>query len=160
MMKYQHTVTLNADIQTVCRLFSDHQSLTHWQPELHEVTPLIGIPGEQGATCFMEYQLGLCQFLVLKTIVDNHPPKKFVATYQIYNIWNQKESHFVHLDDHTTRWVLISEFRFNGIMKIVGFFFPLLFRYTTTRYMKQFQQYIDQKNGASASASMSSQNSK
>ncbi|WP_143026616.1 SRPBCC family protein [Ferrimonas sediminum] len=160
MMKYQHKVSLNADIQTVCRLFSEHQSLKQWQPELHEVTPLIGVPGEQGSTCFMEYRLGLFQFLVLKTIVTNHPPKTFVATYQIHNIWNQKKSHFVRLDEHRTRWVLVSEFRFNGIMKLVGFFFPLLFRYTTSRYMKQFQSYIDRQHCDSASTDLSKLNSK
>ena len=121
-MKLRKEITINADHETVWRIFDDPEHTRKWQPELKSKTLLSGEPDQVGAKYELVYDHNGRDMRVVSTLTEI---RKFeVATTVLESDWGQTTItyHFESISSNQTRWVLEIEYRFKGFYRLVAVF--------------------------------------
>lgn len=142
-MKYRLEIDIDLPRDKVIELFDNVDNLKHWQPELVSFSHLSGTPGQVGAKSRLLYNMGGREMEMIETILERNLPDTFFGTYEIEGIWNQIDNRFIVLNDRKTRWQLDSEFRGGGIMKIMIWLMPGMFKKQSFKYMQQFKAFAE-----------------
>lgn len=138
-MKYKVSLNIDRPVDDVTRLFSDPEHIKKWQPELVSMTLLEGEAGEAGSKSRLKFKLNGREMEMTETIVFNNLPKEFTSTYETKGVYNIQTNHFEKVGEKKTKWTTISEFRFSGFMKWIGWLMPHSFRRQTLKYMRRLK---------------------
>lgn len=141
-MKYTSAVTIDLPRKRVVELFGDPDSLIKWQPTLREFTPTEGQRGQPGARTRLVYDEGSREMEMIETIIRRNLPDEFTATYEAKGVWNLVENRFFDLGD-TTRWEIETEFKFKGLMILMGLFMRGAFPKQTLKGMNDFKDFAE-----------------
>lgn len=142
-MKYTSTITIRLPRHKVILMFDSIENLYKWQPGLLSFEPLSGKPGTTGATSRLKYKIGKREIEMIETITCRDLPDEFSGTYESKGVWNKQENYFTALDDQTTQWTSISEFKCTGFMKIICWLMPGSFKKQTLKYMNLFKEFSE-----------------
>ena len=142
-MKYEVTVEIEAPRDRVIELFDNSENLAKWQPSLLDFEHLSGNPGEKGATSKLRYQMGKKEITMVETIVKNDFPSSFVATYEAKGVWNEVVNTFVEDESGKTSWNMTNEFQCKGIMRVLSFLMPGMFKKETLKQMNHFKSFVE-----------------
>ena len=142
-MNYSLEIEINQPRDVVGELIGDPELRKAWQPELLGIEPLTGEPGKEGSTAKIKYRMGKAVLEMKETIVANRLPDLFISTYEADKTWNRVENTFEDTSTGGTKWTFATEFRFSGLMKIMAFLVPGLFRKQSLKYMKQFKDFAE-----------------
>lgn len=142
-MKYSHTIEINKPITEVLIAFQDVDSLPKWQEGLTSMKFLEGKPGERGSKMSLSYQMGKRNVDMIETIIENRLPDHFDALYEAKGVVNINRNKFEAPSAGTTRWTLHTEFKLGGFMKLLGLFFPGMFRKQTLKHMNDFKRFVE-----------------
>ena len=142
-MKYELTIDVNLPVTKVVELFDSTENLYKWQPELQSFEHISGEPGEIGAKSKLVYLMNGSPCEMIETITKKALPDSFSGTYEAKGVWNQVDNRFEFINDNLTRWHVTNEFRFQGLMKIVGFLMPWMFKKQTQKYLEQFRTFAE-----------------
>jgi hypothetical protein len=130
--------------ERVIELFDNTANLKRWQPELLSFEHLEGEPGQVGAKSNMHYRMGKREIEMIETITVRELPDKFCGTYEAKGVWNSVENRFVETGPDQTKWVMQTEFKFEGLlMKLVGAIMPGSFRKQTFTHMVRFKEFAE-----------------
>jgi hypothetical protein len=110
---------------------------------LESVEHLSGNSGTVGAKSKMVFQMGKRKIEMVETIIKKELPSQFTATYEAQGVWNYIENHFEAVDSNTTKYKTINEFKFKGIMKLVGFLMPGMFKKQSYKYLEDFKKFVE-----------------
>lgn len=142
-MKYRLEIDIDLPRDKVIELFDNVDNLKHWQPELVSFSHLSGTPGQVGAKSRLLYNMGGREMEMIETILVRNLPDTFSGTYEIKGIWNQIDNRFVAVSDSKTHWQFDSEFRGGGMMKIMIWLMPGMFKKQSFKYMQQFKAFAE-----------------
>ena len=142
-MKYTLELEINLPRNRVIELFDNPDNLKKWQPDLISFEHLSGEAGQVGAKSRLRYRTGKREFEMIETITVNKLPDEFSGTYEGKGFWNKVENRFSESGADKTKWVLDSEFKVGGIMKIMSIFMPGLFKKQSLKFMKQFKEFAE-----------------
>lgn len=142
-MKYTESVTLRLPRSRVIELFDDPSRLPSWQPDLIEMEPLEGIPGQLGSKMRLVYRMGQREIRMTQTVTRRNLPHEFSEQYESSGVWNQIDNRFSDLNGEQTRWQMDCEFRLQGWLRWMGWLMPGLFRRQTRKTMQRFKHYAE-----------------
>lgn len=144
-MKYTTEVIINKPKNNVSELFSNPDNLKHWQPGFISLESISGAPGTSGAKSRLKYKMGKREIDMIETIISNNMPEEFSASFEANGAYNVQKNTFTAIDDNTTKLVSESEFRFKGIMKLMGWLMPGAFKKQTAKYLHYFKAFAEQQ---------------
>lgn len=142
-MKYQLEIEIEKPRDDVLKLFDDPSNMKEWQPSLLEYRHLSGEPGQPGAKSEHVHKLGKRNITMLETITKRNLPDEFSGTYEVKNCFNSVYNTFEELSPTTTRWIVRTEFIFQGYMRIMAFLMPGAFKKETRKNMESFKKYAE-----------------
>jgi uncharacterized protein YndB with AHSA1/START domain len=142
-MKLRKEITIDADRETVWRIFDDPEYTRKWQPALKSQTHLSGTPDEVGAKCELIYDHNGRDLRVVATLTEMRK-FEFMAA-DLDSDWSRTTiaNRFESTADNQTRWVLEMELRFKGIYKLVAVFFRKTMRSRSDNEMQRFKELVE-----------------
>ena len=143
-MKYSTEIIIDLPREEVIRKLDNAENMKHWQHGLVNYKLLEGIPGKEGATMELEYQMGKRNMVLTETITKNQFPSEFHAKYDTKSVHNIQRNFFYEIAPNQTKWVSESEFKFAGFgMKLMGFLMPGAFKKQSLKYLKDFKNFAE-----------------
>ena len=140
-MKYRLEIDIDLPRSRVIELFDNPDNLKHWQPELVSFSHRSGTAGQVGAQSILRYNMGGRECDMIETITVRKLPDEFSGTYEMKGIWNKIENRFVELGPNQTRWIVDNEFRCTGLLKLMAWLMPGMFRKQSLKFMQQFKSF-------------------
>lgn len=141
-MKYTNEVEINAPVDKVVALFDDPGNLAKWQPGLVSFEPLSGTPGQPGAKSRLRYKMGKRDIEMIETITVRNLPQEFSGTYEAKGVYNIVKNRFI-AEGSRTKYIAENEFRFSGLMKLIGFLMPGAFKKQSQKYLVLFKDFAE-----------------
>ena len=149
-MKYSTEIIIDLPREEVIRKLDNVDNMKHWQRGLVNYKVLQGVPGKEGTTMELEYQMGKRNVVLIETITKNVFPAEFHANYDTKGVHNVQKNFFQEMEGNKTKWVSESEFEFKGFgMKMMAFLMPGAFKKQSLKYLKDFKDFAE--NGTSVS---------
>lgn len=142
-MKYTTAIEISLPLEKVIEKFDDPSNMKHWQPGLQSFEHVSGDPGQQGAVSRLRYKMGKRDVEMTETITLRDLPHRFEGTYEANGVLNIMRNRFEPIGDSGTKWTSENEFRFKGVMKLMGFLMPGAFKKQTMRYMQYFKDFAE-----------------
>jgi len=119
-MRISLETVLGRPAEEAWRAFDDPANLKVWQPSLAAFEPLSGAPGEVGSTARLTFQEGKMTIVLVETVTLRRPPEEFAAIFDSSHAHSTVHNRFIDLGDGRTRWVMDLEFKFKGMLKLLG----------------------------------------
>ncbi len=141
-MHYSVTVEIDLPRDRVIELFDNPDNMPHWQPSLLSFKHLSGEAGQVGATSELQYQMGKREVVMIETITERNLPDTFAGTYETKGVWNQVSNHFVEQEGKTL-WTLNTVFKCTGMLRIMAWLMPGMFKKQTTADMLRFKAFAE-----------------
>ena len=142
-MRYTLETIIDLPRARVIELFDSFENLEKWQEGLISHEHLSGEPGQPGAQTKLLYDMGKRRLEMIETIITRDLPDEFSGAYDAKGVHNIVRNYF-HDQGDTTRWVLDSEFRFHGMMRLMSLFMPSsMLKKQTRQTMAAFKQFAE-----------------
>ena len=58
-------------------------------------------------------------------------------------MWNQLDNYFIVVDDNTTKWKIDNEFKGKGMLALMLFLFPGMFKKQSLKFMNNFKAFAE-----------------
>lgn len=148
MKEYTVQVEIALPRSIVIDLFDDPENLFKWQTGLVSFEHLSGEPGMAGAKSRMVFQIGKRRFELIETITKRNFPDEFDGTYEWSGGMNTLRNRFIEVGPSRTRWESTCGYQFSGLMmKLMGFFFPGMFRQQNQKFLDNFKAFAEEGRG-------------
>lgn len=144
-MKYQMSIEIDAPRDRVVELFDNSECLPHWQPELVEFKPLVGVPGYEGSKTQQTYDMNGQRIVMILTVTKRQLPEELNGVYETEGVWNRVDNRFEVIGIRQTRWVLSTEFRCTGWLKVMAVLMPWMFKKQTRLAMVRFKAFVEEQ---------------
>ncbi|HNR17396.1 MAG TPA: SRPBCC family protein [Chitinophagaceae bacterium] len=145
-MKYTNEVEINQPLSKVIELFDNPANMPQWQPGFISMEPISGTPGQPGAKSKLKYKMGKRDIEMIETITARNLPKEFHGTYEAKGVYNVQKNFFIETASGKTKWVSESEFKFSGMMKLIGWLMPGTFKRQSQKYLDLFKAFAEKQN--------------
>lgn len=144
-MKYNGSIQINKPIDLVTQLFADPENLKRYQDGFVKKIPVSGTPGTHGAVSEMHYLNRGREMVLIETIVENHLPDRFVATYSHPMMDNTLRTTFSVISIDQTRYDIDVEYTaINGVVpRMMAFFMPGMFTRQGKVWMENFKRFVE-----------------
>ncbi len=142
-MKYTCELVVNLPRQRMIELFDNPDHMYKWQPGLVSFEHTSGEAGQPGAKSKLLYDMNGRKMEMVETILTRNLPDEFYGTYEAKGVYNIIENHFSEDGPDRTRWVMETEFRFSGLMKVMAFFMGGVFRKQSMTHMNDFKKFAE-----------------
>ncbi len=141
-MIYTTSRTIQAPRSRVVELFDDPANMQKWQPGLESAQLIKGRSRQPGAETHLKFKMGKREMEMKETIELRELPDKFDCIYEANGVWNRVRNQFVDRGEQT-EWTMESEFKFKGMMKLMGWIMPGAFKKQTGKNMDQFKEFVE-----------------
>ncbi len=139
-MRYRLEIILNKPVEKVIETFTLASNKKHWYRDLLSY----GKIGTEGNQAILTQGKGNKKISIKETILIDNLPHELFCKYECIGVQNYQENYFEIIDANSTRWIIISEYKFSGFRaKLTGFLFPSSFKAKTKAYMKDFKNYLE-----------------
>lgn len=145
-MRYTLEITIVLPRNKVIELFDNPDNLYHWRDSLVSLKLLSGTQGHKGARTKLIYKLRKHRVEMIETVESRSLPDELVCTYESKNVWNRTINRFIEINTNKTMWVLITEFRCTGLLRIICLLMPGIFRKTSLKDMKEFRRFAESQS--------------
>lgn len=143
-MRYDVSIEIDAPRDRVVNLFMDERRLHEWQPDLIEYFPTSKERGVEGATAILTVRMGSSEMEMIETVDGGVLPHTYSVIYQTRGVWNRVDSQFhVRAGGAATEWICTNEFRCEGMMRLVMFSMPWLFKKETRKHQRRFKAFVE-----------------
>ncbi len=142
-MKYKLYIIINLSRDRVIELYDNPENLKKWQPDLLSYEHRSGEIGKVGSTSQLIYGIGKKETEMIETLVLKKLPDKISMTYDTKNTWNRVDNKFLLLEAGKTKWECSTVFRCSGVMRIMSFLLPGVFKKRSLKYMRQFKVFAE-----------------
>jgi uncharacterized protein YndB with AHSA1/START domain len=142
-MKLTIETDLNRSRAEVWRAFDNPENMKKWQPTLKTFEPQSGVPGQPGAVSKLTYDENGREVVLIETVTSRNAPAEFSGTYAAPGVDNTISNRFVELDQGRTRWIMETEFHFQGWMKLLTPFMKGMLRKRTEANVQLFKKLLE-----------------
>lgn len=143
LTKYTTEITIDLPRARVVELIGNHENMVKWQKGLLGYDYKSGNPGEIGAQTNFRYKMPGGEMDMLETIVSRNFPDEFTATYESKGVWNLNKNFFKEIGPDKTKWIIETEFKFSGFMKIFLLFNKKAFPRESLKQMNRFKEFAE-----------------
>lgn len=136
---------IHRPLEEVWDAFDDPQNLKVWQPTLESFEHLSGEPGQPGAKSRLVYVEGRRTIEMTETVLErseNHLSGMYEVGGSVSATTNRVDNTFESLDG-STRWQVVSEFRFSGMERFVMPLMRPMFVKRTRDDMRRFKEMVE-----------------
>lgn len=144
-MKYTVSITINKPIDQVVALFDNADNMKHWMEGLQSFEHLSGTPGQPGAKSKLVFQMGKRRIEMIETVTIRNLPHEFSGTYEAQGVFNIVGNRFESTPDGKTKYYSDQEFQFKGIMKLIAWLMPGMFRKQSMKYLEAFKSFAESR---------------
>ena len=141
-MKYTSEIEINLPREKVIELFDNKANLKHWQEGLQSFEHLSGDPGTIGSKYTLKYKMGKRNIEMTETILKRES-SNFDFLYEAKGVWNEVKNSFSEIDQNQTKWTIENDFRGKGMMAIMMFLMPSMFKKQTMKFMNSFKKFTE-----------------
>jgi hypothetical protein len=149
-LRYESELIIDLPRERVIELFDDPANLPKWQKSLRSFEHISGEPGQPGAKSRLIYDIDGRDIEMTETIINRSPPDEFSGLFEAEGVWNSLNNHFYEDGPGKTRWVLDSEFKFSGLMRIMSLFMKGSFSMQTADFMNDFKKFAEAESSDTA----------
>ena len=142
-MRYSKEIIIELPRDRVIDLFDNPENLSKWQPGLQSFEHLEGESGQTGAKSRLFYEMDGRNVEMIETIIKRDLPSEFSATYEAKGVMNWVYNYFSEEGSDKTRWVMDTEFKFSGMMRIMGLIMRSSFPKETLKGMNLFKEFAE-----------------
>jgi carbon monoxide dehydrogenase subunit G len=142
-MKYTSEIEINKPVDEVIKLFDNSDNMGKWMEGLQSFEHISGNPGQVGAKSRLKFKMGKRVMEMTETITVRNLPDEFSGTYEANGTYNIVKNRFVPLPGNRTKYINEQEFKFNGLMKIVGFLMQGAFKKQSMKYLLAFKSFAE-----------------
>lgn len=147
-MQYTISTMIARPRTEVIQHLADSQHYSEWMESLVSMEVLEGEPGEVGTRTRLVHKMGKREVVMLETITHRENPSLLRVTYEADGVWNEAINRFEEEDGGATRWVMETEFRCKGIMRVMTTLMPGMFKKQTRKGMEAFRTFIEAQTTA------------
>lgn len=119
-MKLRFEQVIDASIENVWAMFDNPDYMPRWQHNLKAHVQKSGVSGQRGSVAELIYDENGRKVVMTETVTERREPDLLAGTYDSAHATMNIVNHFEKIDERTTRWVGYCNFRFKGLMKIIG----------------------------------------
>ena len=141
-MKYTSEIDINLPKEKVIELFDNKANLKHWQEGLQSSEHLSGEPGTIGSKYILKYKMGKRNIEMTETILKKESPN-FDFLYEAKGVWNEVKNSFSEIDQNQTKWTIENDFIGKGMMAVMMFLMPSMFKKQTKKFMISFKKFAE-----------------
>ena len=141
-MKYTVSTIINKPVNEVVELFDNEENMFKWMEGLQSVELLEGEKGKKGAKSKMKFELGNRKIEMIESILESSLPERMVTAYAsrgVNNIIFTK----MEAEGDKTKYIAEQEFRFKGLMKLMGWLMPGAFKKQSQKYLEDFKRFAE-----------------
>lgn len=142
-MKYSCDIDISLPRDRVVELFQDPTRIGEWQESFISMELVSGEPGQPGNVHKLLHKMGSREVEMIETITENDLPNRFVATYESGGVWNIVENDFSENPDGSTHWHIDTEFRCTGLLKVMTWVAPGMFKKQTVKMQTDFKAFAE-----------------
>jgi len=142
-MTYTLEVSIARPRANVFELFENPNHWLKWQDSLVRWEALEGTPGHSGARAKLTHQFGRREIEMVETVESKHLPEEMTCIYTAPGAWNRVTHRFVEMGSHETRWIFDTEFRCTGVLRLMAFLRPGMFRNASLKDMTSFKTFAE-----------------
>ncbi|MFN8474235.1 MAG: SRPBCC family protein [Anaerolineae bacterium] len=142
-MVFTTQVTIERPRQRVLDLIRNPDNFPKWQPGLVSVELISGEKDQVGSKSRVIYEMRGIRLSVTETVIKHSPPDVFVSAYESRGVKNISENRFFEEGPDASRWVLINDFKFTGLMSVMGVFFKDMVPKQTLESMNRFKEFAE-----------------
>lgn len=145
-MKYETSININKPLNEVINAFDNVSNYKFWMNGLESYTTTEGTPLQEGEVSLMVFDAGKRKIEMTKKVLLRNLPYAYKVSYEANKTYNTVESRFEKVDEKTTRYTTIHEFKFGGLMmKIFGLIMPGAFKKQSYIYLNAFKNFVEQR---------------
>ena len=145
-MKYQSEIEIDLPRDRVIELFDNKDNLKHWQEGFVSLEHLSGTQGNVGAKSEIKYKMGRRNIEMTETILRKNLPEEFSFQFEAKGVWNEVENYFEIIDSKRTKWIIKNDFRGKGMITVMMFLMPGMFKKQTLKFMDAFKSFAENQN--------------
>ena len=142
-MKYELEVDINLPREKVIELFDNQDNISKWQCGLESFEHLSGEPGTVGAKSLIKYNMNKRKIEMTETIIKKDLPNEYWFTFEAKGMWNQVENYFEVIDENTTKWRIDNDFKGKGMLALMLFLMPGMFKKQSLKFMNNFKAFAE-----------------
>lgn len=142
-MKYSLHIDIQRPRDNTVAIFDNPDHLPRWQPDLLELEPLVGIPGQPDSQMRLVYRMGKREMQMTETVVERQLPDRIAMRFETTGMINHQVNRFEDLGG-ATRWHCDNEFIGTGwMMTLMTWLMPGAFRKETLKVMQRFKEFAE-----------------
>lgn len=142
-MKFTIEIEITAPREKVIKLFDNPENLKKWMKGLQSFKSISGTPGTPGAKSLLKFQIGKRRMEMIETVTVRDLPDEFSGTYEAKGVRSETKNFFQDLGNGRTKMISENEFRFSGLMNIVGGFMPGIVKKQSMEFLKDFKAFVE-----------------
>lgn len=142
-MKYSVEIVINKPIDTVIELFDNPENLSKWMEGLLSFEPISGTPGQPGAKSKLRFKTPNGELEMIETITVRNLPDEFSGLYEAKGVVNPVTNRFIKLSESETKMITETEFKFSGLMRVIGFVMANTFKKQSQKYLEDFKKFVE-----------------
>ena len=148
-MKYVLSIEIESPLARVVELFDDPANWPQWREGFVRFETLMGEAWEEGAKLLLVNRVGGREVQMTETVEVKRLPEEMSCVYEApgnwAGAWNRVRYRFHEAGPDRTGWEFDSEFRCRGLLKVVAWLMPGMFRRTSLREMKNFKHFVESR---------------
>ena len=145
-MKYTSEIKIDLPREKVIELYDNPDNLKQWQEGLESFEHLSGDPGTVGAKSLIKYKMGKRNIEMTETILKKDLPNNYDFLFEAKGVWNEVKNSFSEINPNQTKWTIENDFRGKGMMAVMMFLMPGMFKKQTMKFMISFKDFAESKN--------------
>lgn len=144
-MRITEAVVIDRPLEEVWAAFDNPETLKRWQPTLESFEHMSGEPGQPGAQSRLVYVEGKRTIEMTETLLERgegYLSGEYLVGGSVSPTVNRVDNVFERLDS-STRWRMVSEFRFSGIERFVMPLMKAMFAKRIRDDMRRFKEVVE-----------------
>ncbi len=146
-MKYSLEIEINLPRRAAALLFADPAHYAQWQAGLVSFAHVGGAPGTPGAQAKIVEKAGGRKIEITETLLARDLPAETSFLYEASGVWNRIRHRFEETAPERTKWIMESEFRCRGWIRLLAFLAPGMFKNQTRSYLRAFKEFAENRGG-------------
>ncbi len=142
-MKYTVDIEINLPREKVVELFMNPDNYPKWMEGLETYEVLEGEPGQDGTKSRYHFKTGKREITMVETILKNNLPESLELSFKAKGLYNKVISRFEVIDANTTQYISNQEFRFKGLMRMLGWFMSGAFKKQSFENVEAFKIFAE-----------------
>jgi len=141
-VKYTFELEIERPRQRVIELFDSTENLLKWMPDLIRFEPVSGVPGQIGAKSRLTFRTSGGEMEMIETVTGRDLPEELAGVYET-KMGVSRITHRFRESGGRTRWVVETELKVSGAMKLVAMAMGGAIRAHTEKLMQRFKEFAE-----------------